>query len=188
VHASGLSFESENAGFDREEAALSELIANKYGKKIWKIKPSGFCMVEAWDFASKLALGKKYDGDFKSLLKKALAELRQKSAVFNLVGDYEEELLRYENLGDYTKGAIDYLPCALVNITGMKCIITQVNDEGKECSLTLYPSSHDIETNFVGPEIQVVFSRLRGHYDVAVNADFTLPEAKCSSYESESIF
>ena len=91
--------------------------------------------MEAWDFASKLALRESYDGDFKSLMKKALRELRQKSNAFNLDRDYEEELLRYEYLGDYTKGVIDYLPFALVNVTGMKCIITQVNDKGNECSM-----------------------------------------------------
>ena len=182
------SFESENSAFDKEEAALSELLAHKYGKKIWKINPSGYCMVEAWDFASKLALGESYDGDFKSLMKKALQELRQKSNVFNLDKDYEEELLRYESLGDYTKGVIDYLPFALVNVTGMKCIITQVNDEGKECSITLYPSSHDINTDFTGPEIQVVFSRLRGHYDVAVNTDFTLREKEYLNYKGKYMY
>lgn len=182
------SFESENSGFDKEESALSELLANKYGKKIWKINPSGYCMVEAWDFASKLALRESYDGDFKSLMNKALRELRQKSNAFNLDRDYEEELLRYEYLGDYTKGVIDYLPFALVNVTGMKCIITQVNDKGKECSITLYPSSHDINTDFAGPEIQLVFSRLRGHYDVAVNTDFTLREKECLKYEGKYIY
>lgn len=182
------SFESENSGFDKEESALSELLANKYGKKIWKINPSGYCMVEAWDFASKLALRESYDGDFKSLMNKALRELRQKSNAFNLDRDYEEELLRYEYLGDYTKGVIDYLPLALVNVTGMKCIITQVNDKEKECSITLYPSSHDINTDFAGPEIQLVFSRLRGHYDVAVNTEFTLREKECLKYEGKYIY
>ena len=93
-------------------------------------------MVEAWDFASKLALMESYDGDFKSLMKKALRELGQKSNAFHLDRDYEKELLRYEYVGDYTKGVIDYLPFALVNVTGMKCIITQANDKGKECSIT----------------------------------------------------
>ena len=120
-------------------------------------------------------------------MKKALRELRQKSNAFNLDRDYKEELLRYEYLGDYTKGVIDYLPFALVNVTGMKCIITQANDKGKECSITLYPSSHDINTDFAGPEIQLVFSRLRGHYDVAVNTDFTLREKECLKCEGKYI-
>lgn len=34
------------------------------------------------------------------------------------------------------------------------------------------PIQHDVETDFNGPEIQIVFSRLRRHYDVAVNCNF----------------
>jgi hypothetical protein len=155
-----------------EDEALAELLKNKSDKKRWEINSSGYCMVEAWDFALKLATGTKRDGDYMSLLQKAVRELRNNPDMYHLVGDYNSELDLYEAFGDYTTGAIDYLPFALVNVTKVKCTIVQVTKDGKDCSITLYPFNHDIETDFNGPEIHLVFSRLRRHYDVAVHSDF----------------
>ena len=153
-----------------EDEALAELLEKKFGKKRWVINSSGYCMVEAWDFVLKLAAGAKRDGDYISLLQKAVRELRDNPDMYHLVGDYDSELHLYETFGDYTTGAVDYLPFALVNVTQVKCTIVQVTKDGKDCSITWYPFSHNVETDFNGPEIQLVFSRLQRHYDVAVNS------------------
>jgi hypothetical protein len=182
VEASSISYEEENCQLNKEDTALSELLGNMYGKKIWKIDQSGYCMVEAWDFASKLVLGKKYDGDYRELLKKALNELRQNPDLYGLVGEYEDELSLYESLRDYTKGAI-------VNVTNMKCTLIQVTSDGKECSLTLYPFNHDMDTEYVGPKIEIVFSRLRRHYDVVVDNDFNFNDFRGTEHlNNEGIF
>jgi hypothetical protein len=142
-------------------------------------------MVEAWDFASKHARGEEYDGNYTGLLQHAVKQLRENPDVYNLVGDYEDELLRYEALGDYTKGAIDWLPFALVNITNMKCTIIQVTSDGKECSLTLYPFCHDLNTDYFGLEIKLVYSRLRRHYDVAIENDFNPESLRVTKLKTE---
>ena len=168
VHASSEAYK--NTSQTHEDSALSQLAASKYGKKIWKINPSGYCLVEAWSFAYKLARGE-YEGNYAILLHNTIKELIQNPDVYNLIGSYKDELFSYEAVGDYTKGAIDLLPFALGNVTNIKCTIIQVTD-GKECSQTWYQFCHDLSTEYIGPEIKLVFSRLRRHYDVAVDIDF----------------
>ena len=58
-----------------------------------------------------------------SFLQKALCELRSNPDIYHLVGNYKDELLRYETLGNYTAGAVDSLPFALVNVTQVKCTL-----------------------------------------------------------------
>ena len=155
------------------------------GKKIWKINPSGYCLVEAWYFAYKLARGE-YDGNYAILLHNAIKELIQNPDVYNLIGNYENELFSYEAVGNYTKGAIDLLPFALVNVTNIKCTIIQVTD-GEECSQTLYSFRHDLSTEYIGLEIKLVFSRLRRHYDVAVDMDFVLENLQVPESNAKGI-
>ena len=80
--------------------------------------------------------------------------------MYHLVGDYNSKLDLYEVFGDYTMDAVDYLPFALVNVTKVKCTIVQVTKDGKDCSITLYSFNHNIETDFNGLEIHLVFSHL----------------------------
>lgn len=93
-------------------------------------------MVEAWDFALKLATGMKRGEDSISLLQKAVRELGVHPDMYHLVGDYNTELDLYKTLGDY---AVDYLPFALVNVTQVNCTIVQFTKDGKDCSIILYP-------------------------------------------------
>ncbi len=183
VEASSTSYD--NNSQSQEDSALSQLVASKYGKKIWKIKPSGYCMIEAWHFASKLVRGEENDGNYADLLRDAVSELIQNPVLYNLTENYEDELRMYEAVGDYTKGAIDWLPFALMNITNLKCTIIQVTDDGEDCSLTLYPFSHDSNMDYAGPEIKLVFSRLRRHYDVAVDVDFNPAILQVTELKSE---
>ena len=172
LHESLRSSKEETETVSGEDKALNELLRQKFGKKRWLINLSGYCMVEAWDFALKIATGSQLNGNYSSLLQKALCELRSNPDIYHLVGNYKDELLRYETLGDYTAGAVDSLPFALVNVTQVKCTIIQVNKDGKDCSITLYPFNHEVGTDFHGPEIKLIFSRFRRHYDVAVDPDF----------------
>ena len=144
-------------------------------------------MVEAWDFACKLLQDAEYDGNYAILLHDAIKELIQNPDVYNLIGNYKDELINYEASGDYTKGAIDWLTFALVNVTNVKCTIMQVTDDGKECSLALYSFRHDLSIEYTGPEIKLVFSRLRRHYDVAVDMDFVLGNSQVSECKTKGI-
>ena len=139
-----------------EDEALAELLKKKLDKKRWEIDSSGYCMVEAWDFTLKLATGTKRNGDYMSLLQKAVRELRNNPDMYHLVGDYNSKLDLYEAFGDYTMDTVNYLP----NVTKVKCTIVQVTKDGKDCSITLYSFNHNIETDFNGPEIHLVFSHL----------------------------
>ena len=78
------------------------------------------------------------------------------------------------------------VPFALVNVTNIKCTIIQVTD-GKECSQTLYPFRHDLSTEYIGPKIKLVFSRLRRHYDVAVDMDFVLKNLQVPESNAKGI-
>ena len=58
-----------------------------------------------------------------------------------------------------------------LGVTRTNCLVMKQSD-GKECSQTWYQFCHDLSTEYIGPEIKLVFSRLRRHYDVAVDIDF----------------
>jgi hypothetical protein len=156
-----------------ENTALEEFLYLN-GPRKWSVASDGLCLISSWQIAMKTHLQKNYSSGNAALKFDAVDDLRKNPNHYQLIGNYEDDFERFLKYNDYAGNSIDLLPYALANITGVCCIILQVDKNGEIRTFNI-PPLYDIPDNepIVNrpPEITLIYSPTRQHYDVALTCD-----------------
>ena len=137
---------------------LCQLIGSQ-GKEIVEIPSDGHCLPKSFCMALNIA---GLDYQYIELLERAVQEMKAFPTVYMLLGNYEEELDNFVKNRNYAAPVVDSLLQALVNITGVRCIINQLNNTQELMQISIDPIGEPMQ------EIELVYYRHREHYD-AVN-------------------
>ena len=156
-----------------ENDALDEFL-DLNGLHKWSVATNGLCLITSWTIAMKQHLQKNYTGGNAALKFDAVNDLLKNPNHYQLIGNYKGNLEKFLQFNDYACNSIDLLPYALANITGVLCVILQIDKNGKIRIYHITPL-YDIPDNEPSdnrhPKIILIFSPSRQHYDVALTCD-----------------
>lgn len=159
---------------NRENIVLEELLCLN-GLCKWSVPSDGLCLIASWVIAMKAHLQRIYGGGNAALKFDAVEDMRKNPHHYQLIGNYEDDFERFLSCNDYAGNSIDLLPYALANITGVCCVILQLDKNGELRTFHIRPSydtfDPDAFPNLDTPEITLIYSPTRQHYDVALTVD-----------------
>ena len=181
-----VTFANTDALSAEEEQIIDELLTAS-GRSRHTIEADELCLINAWYKALVAQNHIVYEGGPLQLLCDAIDELKSRPFSYNLPPNYAEELERYKKVRDYTADAVDFIPYALASVTRAKANIFQVNANGTPIPIVIEPVGIDSSEDLT--EIQLVFLRIGGHYDISLSSEqlMSLMEHEGNSAEAERI-